>query len=224
MARIELHVKVTGIYRYEREAYARRGTETVTIYKMADDANKVYVWKTTAYLGQDDREVCPNAAITIVATVKGESQYKGEPQTELSRVKVKAVADWGRTWEQIQAEREKAREAKKAEQLASLKGEDFIWRMPYKQYKERYADCETVIDSFNRPRFGTASIEVIIREGRLKASGVRGRHFHSFRLGWEEEDGKHTSPFVAVDLDHAIAQAQKLVGKDIDIELIEQYW
>lgn len=224
MARVEMRVKLTGTYQYDRQKYAGYGTETVSIYKMADEANNIYVWKTTSWLSYNDEGINQNAVITITASIKGESEYKGEKQTELTRVKVKEVIEVGKTWEQIQAEREKAREAKKAEQLASLKGDDFVWRMPYKQYKERYADCETVIDSFNRPRFGTASIEVIIREGRLKASGVRGKHFHSFKLSWEEEDGKHTSPFVAVDLDHAIAQAQKLVGKDTDIELIEQYW
>lgn len=224
MARVEMEVKVTGIYQFERRKYVGYGTETITIYKMADDTDKVYVWKTTAYLGQDDREVCPNAKITIVATIKGESEYKGEKQTELSRVKVKEVADWGKSWEQIQEEREKAIEAKKAEQLASLKGEDFVWTMSYKQYKEHYSDCETVIDSFNRPRFGTSTIDVIIREGRLKASGVRGKHFHSFRLEWDEDGKEVYGTFVAVDFDHAVAQAQKLVGRGTDIRFEKQYW
>ena len=224
MARVDMKVKLVGEYQYDRKKYASYGYETVSIYKMTDESDKVYVWKTTSWLAYNDEPINRGSVIVIAATVNGESEYNGEMQTELTRVKVKEVIEMGKSWEQIQAEREQAREAKKAEQLASLKGEDFIWRMPYKQYKERYADCETVIDSFSRPRFGTASIEVIIREGRLKASGVRGRHFHSFRLGWEEEDGKHTSPFVAVDLDHAMAQAQKLVGKDTDIEFIEQYW
>lgn len=224
MARVDMKVKLVGEYQYDRKKYASYGYETVSIYKMTDESDKVYVWKTTSWLAYNDKPINRGSVIVIAASVKGQSEYNGEMQTELTRVKVKEVIEMGKSWEQIQAEREQAREAKKAEQLASLKGDDFIWRMPYKQYKERYADCETVIDSFSRPRFGTASIEVIIREGRLKASGVRGRHFHSFRLGWEEEDGKHTSPFVAVDLDHAMAQAQKLVGKDTDIEFIEQYW
>lgn len=223
MARVEKKVKVVGIFHYDRRRYAGYGVETVNIYKMVDESD-VYVWKTTSDLTFDDYQIYKDSVIVIAATVKGESEYNGEKQIEVNRVKVKEVIELGKSWEQIQTEREEAREAKRVEQLASLKGEDFIWRMPYKQYKERYADCETVIDSFNRPRFGTASIEVIIREGRLKVSGVRGKHFHSFRLGWEEEDGKHTSPFVAVDLDHAMAQAQKLVGEDTDIELIEQHW
>ena len=224
MARVEMKVRLVGEYQYDREKYAGYGYETVSIYKMADDNGNIYVWKTTSWLAFNDEPINRGSVIVIVATIKGESEYKGEKQTEINRVKVKEVIEMGKSIEQIQAEREKAREAKRAEQLASIKGEDFIWTMPYKQYKERYADCETVIDSFVRPRFGVSHIDVIIREGRLKASGVRGKHFHSFRLGWEEEGGKHTSPFVAVDLDHAMAQAQKLVSKDTEIELIEQYW
>lgn len=224
MARVEMKVKLVGEYQYDRQKYAGYGYETVSIYKMTDDDGTIYVWKTTSWLAYNDEPINRGSVIVIAASIKGESEYNGEAQTELTRVKVKEVIEMGKSIEQIQAEREQARKTKRDEQMASLKGDDFIWRMPYKQYKERYADCETVIDSFNRPRFGTASIEVIIREGRLKASGVRGKHFHSFRLGWEEEDGKHTSPFVAVDLDHAMAQAQKLVGEDTDIELIEQYW
>lgn len=223
MARVEMKVKLVGEYQYDRQKYAGYGYETVSIYKMTDD-DTIYVWKTTSWLAYNDEPINRGSVIVIAASVKGQSEYNGEMQTELTRVKVKEVIEMGKSIEQIQAEREQARKAKRDEQMASLKGEDFVWRMPYKQYKERYADCETVIDSFNRPRFGTASIEVIIREGRLKVSGVRGKHFHSFRLGWEEEDGKHTSPFVAVDLDHAIAQAQKLVSRDTDIRFEEQYW
>lgn len=224
MARVEMRVKLTGTYQYDRQKYAGYGTETVSIYKMADEANNIYVWKTTSWLSYNDEGINQNAVIVITASVKGESEYKGEKQTELTRVKVKDVIEVGKTWEQIQAEKEKEKGAKRAEQLASLKGEDFIWRMPYKQYKERYADCETIIDSFNRPRFGIASIEVIIREGRLKASGVRGKHFHSYALEWFDGDKKVKGAFVAVDLDHAVAQFHRMVGKDATYEFVEMYW
>lgn len=224
MARVDMKVKLVGEYQYDRKKYASYGYETVSIYKMTDESDKVYVWKTTSWLVYNDKPINRGSVIVIAATVKGESEYNGEMQTELTRVKVKEVIEVGKSWEQIQAEREQEREAKKAEQLASLKGEDFIWTMPYKQYKERYADCETVIDSFVRPRFGVSHIDVIIREGRLKASGVRGKHFHSYRLAWEEEDGRHVGAFVAVDYEHAEAQFHKMVGKYAECELVEQYW
>lgn len=224
MARVDMRVKLVGEYQYDRQKYAGYGYETVNIYKMADDNGNIYVWKTTSWLVFNDEPINRGSVIVIAATVKGESEYNGEKQTEINRVKVKEVIEMGKSWEQIQAEREQAREAKRAEQLASLKGEDFVWTMPYKQYKERYADCETVIDSFVRPRFGGCYIDVIIREGRLKASGVRGKHFHSYRLVWEEEDGRHTGAFVAVDYEHAEAQFHKMVGKYAECELVEQYW
>ena len=63
--------------------------------------------------------------------------------------------------------------------------------MPYRQYKEHYSDCETVIVSFDRHEdshgicHGDPTIKVIIRAGRLKNSGVRGKHFYWFKF----EDG-----------------------------------
>lgn len=224
MARAEMKVKLVGDYQYDRHKYAGYGYETVNIYKMADDNGNIYVWKTTSWLAFNDEPINRGSVIVIVATIKGESEYKGEKQTEINRVNVKEVIEMGKSIEQIQAEREKAREAKKAEQLASIKGEDFIWTMPYKQYKERYADCETVIGSFYRPRFGTCLIDVIIREGRLKASGVRGKHFHSYQLSWDEDGKEVYGTFVAVDFDHAVAQAQKLVGRGTNIEFVGQFW
>lgn len=224
MARVEMKVKLVGDYQYDRQKYAGYGYETVSIYKMTDDDGTIYVWKTTSWLAYNDEPINRGSVIVIAASVKGQSEYNGEAQTELTRVKVKEVIEMGKSIEQIQAEREQARKAKRDEQMASLKGEDFVWTMPYKQYKERYADCETVIDSFVRPRFGVSYIDVIIREGRLKPSGVRGKHFHSYRLAWEEEDGRHTGAFVAVDYEHAEAQFHKMVGKNAECELVEQYW
>ena len=224
MARVDLKVKLVGEYQYDRKKYASYGYETVSIYKMTDESDKVYVWKTTSWLAYNDKPINRGSIIVIAATVKGESEYNGEMQTELTRVKVKEVIEMGKSIEQIQAEREKAREAKKAEQMASLKGEDFIWTMPYRQYKERYADCETVIDSFVRPRFGVSHIDVIIREGRLKASGVRGKHFHSYALEWEEDGETIRGVFVAVDYEHAEAQFHKMAGKYAECEFVEQYW
>ena len=70
--------------------------------------------------------------------------------------------------------------------------------MPYKQYKEHYSDCETVIDSFETHRDRPATIKVIIREGRLKASGVRGQHFYWFVFEITEGDEKFESSYYAV--------------------------
>lgn len=90
-----------------------------------------------------------------------------------------------------------------------LSGEDFIWRMPYKQYKEHYSDCETVAGSFERREFRPCTIEIIVREGRLKASGVRGEHYSGYRL--ENENGEQVV-YRAVKEENAIRRAEKEFG------------
>lgn len=205
MSRINLTVTMNGIYSYEAPQYgAYWKSETRYIYNMADENGKVYVWKTTKFMCEkfldpvegwdidangnkwNYSKINKGDIIEITATVKGESEYKGQPQTELTRVTVVKRTFKAKTWEEIQAERKAEREAQAQEQRNSLQGEDFIWRMPYKQYKEHYSDCETVLDSFERNMYDGATIAVIIREGRLKASGVRGKHYSGYRLVNEE--------------------------------------
>jgi len=204
MARITLEVTMKNIYRYEAPAYGF-GYETRFIYTMQDEAEKVYVWKTSAVLservevkkgeGSEYEEatgkwfaykpIVKNDIIKITASVKGESEYKGQPQTELTRVKlVERIFD-------ATVVRKQAKENKKAEQLESIKEGDFIWEMPYKQFKEHYADCETLVDSYDdhEGRY-PATIKVIIREGRLKASGVRGQHYSGYEFFFIDIDGK----------------------------------
>ena len=78
-----------------------------------------------------------------------------------------------------------------------------IMRMKYSQYKKHYADCSTVYGSYDNM---TKSIEVVVPEGRMKASGVRGRRFsgYSFR---NKSGGVQT--FRAVDKEHALKQCLK---------------
>lgn len=44
---------------------------------------------------------------------------------------------------------------------------------------DNYSNCETVKGSF---RSSDCTIGVIVREGRLKNSGVRGKHFYGFEF------------------------------------------
>jgi len=182
----------------------------ISLYNMVDEDGKVYVWKTSSALVKVVPDETPRHndayyvadkgdVVEIRASVKGESEYKGEKQTELTRCKLINILKKAPTKEQLD-------EAKAKEQLASLKGEDFIWEMPYKQYKEHYADCETLAGSFCRHEYEVSTIKVIIREGRLKASGVRGQHFHSYEM--TNELGQRTA-YVAVCEDNAIRRAEK---------------
>lgn len=52
-------------------------------------------------------------------------------------------------------------------------------RMHYGQYKQHYADCATVPGSYDKTQ---RSIVVIVPEGRMKNSGVRGQHYSYFKL------------------------------------------
>lgn len=206
MARIEKEVTLRKESAYERRSFSGYGYETVHIYKMTDADGTVYVWKTTAHLVHEtiaDDSVdmyFPQIGdvIKIRATVKGETEYNGEPQTEINRVKVTAVLY-------------KYKEVKYAEQMASIKENDFIWyAMPYKQYKTSYSDCEVIIDSFNDYEGRKPStVDVIIREGRIKASGTRRQKFAYYLL--ENENGKkHT--YKAIDESHAIERAERELG------------
>ena len=205
MEKIKVEVTMANIYKYEAPAFGY-GYETRYIYTMQDQDGTVYVWKTATWMHIDvyegvnqkkanffDRRgnayepqgICKGDKVVITATVKGQGEYKGQPQTELTRVKVVE-----RTYN-AKNELTQKKESRKAEQLDSLKGEDFIWEMPYRQYKEHYSDCETVIDSYNDHNgMYPASIKVIIREGKLKNSGVRGQHFSGYEFFFVDTDGK----------------------------------
>lgn len=207
--RIKVKVSVKNVYKYEAMSFTGYSTETRYIYTFADESEEVYVWKTSAFLAEKIRDdengwetdskgrtwrydqIRRDDVITLTASVKGESEYKGTPQTVLTRVKLVERHSKGKTHEEIQKEKEDRIAAKAQEQLDSLKGEDFVWRMPYKQYKERYSDCETVAGSFrSRNAHEVAHISVIIREGRLKASGVRGLHYSGYEYFFVEDGEK----------------------------------
>lgn len=222
MARIKVEVELKGIYSYDVPSYGY-GFETRYIYNMVSEDGTVYVWKTKSYMElkfRDDENGCEidskgrgwsyaminsGDKVVITASVKGVSEYKGQEQTELQRVKVVERTFKAETWEEKQRRIKKEKEAKAEEQRASLKGEDFIWAMPYRQFKEHYSDCETVSGSYE-VRNGQAIIEVIVREGRLKNSGVRGKHYRGYRL--VNENNEHIV-CRAVSEENALRRAEK---------------
>ena len=202
-------VKLVGDYTFSSNYGRFYSYNIVHIYKFADKYNNVYVWKTGNVLYKEDMNgdeiittyINKGDIINIKASIKGESDYKGEHQTVLTRVTVTDIVEKALT-------KEEKEEIRKNEQLNSLGDNDFIWEMPYKQFKEHYSDCETLAGSFISGEYGgPALITVIIREGRLKNSGVRGKHFYGFKL--EDEDGRWLV-FRAVSEENAIKQAKRL--------------
>ena len=47
--------------------------------------------------------------------------------------------------------------------------------MLYRRYKQHFADCETVVGSYDKK---TKTIDVLVPDGRMKPSGTRGQTFH----------------------------------------------
>ena len=62
-------------------------------------------------------------------------------------------------------------------------------RMRYGAYKEHYSDCKTKPYSYDEDK---KTIVVLVPEGRMKASGVRGKHYLFLRYeGTERATGRH---------------------------------
>ena len=104
MARLEITATLTGDYHYTAPAYGY-GYETRYIYTFLGEDGKAYVWKTTTFMvleyedakgwitkangkTYNTAKINKGDVIRIKATVKGESEYNGQPQTEINRVTV----------------------------------------------------------------------------------------------------------------------------------------
>ena len=191
------------------------------IYSFEDSEGNVYIWKTTSIIGMDKEVHLKNGdtrieydfvndgdSVVIKATIKEYKEYRGIEQTVLSRVKVISISHVPTKYE--------IAEAKKEEQLKSLEEGDFIWNMPYRQYKEHYSDCETLSNSYS-VEFST--IGVIIRNGRLVNSGVRGKHFYGYQFCI---DGK-VCCYRAVSEENAEKQCRKDFPNAVSIEVIRVF-
>lgn len=204
--KITATVTLKGIYEYEtRFAYT---TTTHYIYNMQDADGNVIVWKTTTIMGIETGDsdywysIKRGDVIEITGRVKEHSEYKGTEQTVIQRAKCKLI--------EKALTKEEITENKRQEQLASIKDGDELMYMPYKQYKDHYADCETLVGSYsienNGTIYGEATIGVIVREGRLKTSGVRGKHFCGYRL--ENTKGVQVT-YRAVSKENALKRVNK---------------
>ena len=235
MARNVMTVTVIGHFTYEAPCYgAPWKNERHHIWKMIDDAGNIFVWKTTNYLGMDVRIPDPNRPddreydrwdrvfahkgdiVKITGTIKAITDYNGEQETALTRVKMlEKVFD-------AEAEREarkKAREAEKAARkealLNSVTDGDEIITMDYKRYKAHYADCETVPDSYKDyvdylgRRVKDPTIDVIVRAGRMVPSGVRGKNFKTYYVAFTIDGAPKCKAYYAVSYENAEKRCRK---------------
>lgn len=186
--KITAEVTLINEFEYTDHSFSYYGT-THYIYTMKDAEGNILVWKTTSMMSIEldkdakqygDQFYFPHKGdqLRITGKVKEHGEYKGTQQTILTRCKYELIKA-APTKEEIEEQQRKA-------QLESLAEGDFIWKMPYKQYKEHYADCETVVGSYEFDEWKGSSIKVIIRAGRLKNSGVRGQHFSGFQFRTDE--------------------------------------
>lgn len=192
-------LEVTYTKRFEYRTHFTYYGESHNVFKMEDENGDCIVWDTTGWLEDkkfvDKHGMCKpiweGSKLLLTATVKAHKEYKGEMQTTISRPKF-TVIELAKSHEEIQAEKEAEKKRKLEAQAATITDNDLVWEMPYKQYKEHYADCETVIGSYDNHEDSKnripATIKVIIRAGRLKNSGVRGEHFSGY--GFTSPEGK----------------------------------
>lgn len=193
--KITVEVVLVNDYSYFDYKYSWSGTKHY-IYTMKDAEGNAYVWKTTNHLVIEVPDntsewdaIRKGDTMVITGTVKEHSEYNGTNQTILTRCKFSLVAHRA----EIKAEIQKQ----------TIGDNDLVWEMPYRQYKEHYADCETLANSYDSE---TRTIKVIIREGRLKNSGVRGKHFRGY--AFMTDIGK-TLCYRAVSEENAVKQMLK---------------
>ena len=192
-----LTITVTYKHRFEYTDYkfSYYGTTHFT-HIFEDSEGNTIVWKSTnmvEYINDgsenpkrkgDVEFVTKGSKVELTGSVKEHGSYKDQEQTVVTRCKFKLV-ERAKTDLEIQQEKVEA-------QNASIGENDLVWEMPYRQYKEHYSDCETIIGSFDRHEdshgncHGDPTIKVIIREGRLKNSGVRGKHFRTYEFKTDE--------------------------------------
>ena len=181
------------------------------IYIFKDSGDNTLIWKTSCVIGMDDDNsdygwipVRRGDKINVMASIKGESEYKGEPQIIITRVKVKKIVERALT------KADKIR-FKRIDQMTSLQDGDFLWEIPYSRYKKHYSDCETLAGSYidhdqNDYPLKQPLITVIIRKGRLKPSGTRFKHYSGYEFKNEHE---HIVCYRAVCEENAKKRAEK---------------
>lgn len=197
----KLTVKATYLKSFSFTTYYGK----TQVHKFADEQGNILVWKTSKcveWIKDGYYEYIPEGSVVeIKCSVKDHNEYKGEEQTIILRCKFILI-------EKAKTKQEK-QEEKRDKQIASLQDGDQIITMTYKNYKEHYADCETVAGSFSKDN-GRATIDVIVRAGRLVASGVRGQRFSTYVL--QNKNTKMRMYFYAVCEENAFKQAKNEKG------------
>ena len=240
MARNEMIVTVTGDFSYEAPAYgAPWKNETHYIWKMTDENGNIFIWKSTKHIGMyvrvpdakcwnyEDKDGCPldwviarkGDKIKITGTIKAITHFNGEEETVLTRVKMlEKLYDAAADREAKKKAKEDAKKAAKASLMASIAEGDEIITMDYSRFKAHYSDCETVPDSYKEyidsRGFETKkpTIDVVVRAGRMKNSGTRGRSFHTWIMNCVIDGKPACKKVYAISSDNAAKRIEKEFG------------
>lgn len=98
--RVDISLCLVRESSYDISSYSGYGVDTVHIYTFADEDGNCYVWKTQSFLGleREDEEGLVKKdyqeigdVVTVKATVKEHSEFRGVKQTVLTRVKVNDI-------------------------------------------------------------------------------------------------------------------------------------
>lgn len=92
-------------------------------------------------------------------------------------------------------------------------------RMHYSRYKKHYSDCETEKESYDK---STKTIVVIIPNGRMKKSGVRGKSFYGYKFRFTTKEGTFTVTYRAVCQENAVKNLIKDF-KPLSYEVLNRY-
>lgn len=80
-------------------------------------------------------------------------------------------------------------------------------RMLYSRYKKHFSDCKMVPGSYDKL---SKTIIVLMEEGRMKKSGVRGKSFSGYELYFVDENGEiKYCVYRAVSKENAMKQHEK---------------
>ena len=92
------------------------------------------------------------------------------------------------------------------------------YRMKYSQYKKHYADCKTVPGTYDTIE---KSIIVLIPEGRMKKSGVRGQRYNYYRFSGidKKTGGKVETTIKAITGENAVKQLLRDYDRSIEWDL-----
>jgi hypothetical protein len=175
----------------------------INLYIFADANGHKYVWKTASRPivdGVETKGIKRGNTYRFDATIKTETTYKGESETVVMRCKNFELLE---TPTPVVKQRITAEE-----QIATLKEGDTVIRMLYSRYKKHYADCETIVNSYD-VLYGADGIErrvikVIVRAGRMVASGTRGKEYSYYRFRTTDDE---LIDIKAVELKNAMRRA-----------------